>query len=82
MPFLDCDVAFYKPNSNGKLWQMRNEKWKMENGKWFLVATRPLTLRSGHVGFADVEIRGDLLYVVVVFQSFHQLQHLLGLSPL
>ena len=29
-----------------------------------------------HVGFADVEVRGNFLHVVVIFERFHQLQHL------
>ena len=28
-------------------------------------------LSSGHVGFADVKIRRDLLHVVVIFERFH-----------
>ncbi len=34
--------------------------------------------RRGHVGFVDVEVRVNLLHVVVVFHGFHQAQHLLG----
>src|SRR5256714_5546184 len=33
----------------------------------------------GHVGLADVEVGGDLLHVVVVFERLHQFEHLLGL---
>ena len=37
--------------------------------------------RRRHVCFADVEVGGNFLHVVVIFQRFHQLQHLFGLGP-
>ena len=41
-----------------------------------------MALGRRHVGFADIKVGGNLLHVVVIFQRFHQLQHLVGLASL
>ncbi len=48
--------------------KITNEKWKMG---FLELRCGPLTLRRGHVRFANIKISRNLLDVVVVFQSFH-----------
>ncbi len=44
--------------------------------KAYCLLLLPTDLSGGHIRFADVEVRRNLLHVVVIFECFHQLKHL------
>ena len=69
----------------GQTLDMRAERrW----GDHLLDDGRPRRYRSGfckgssrgHVGFVDIEVGVDFLHVVVIFDGFHQAQHLLRVA--
>ena len=81
-----CMVRWQEQTAGG-----RRQKEETKTKKQWTTSTAPAlcscrlllgSARRRHIGIADIKVSGDFLHVVVIFQSFHQLEHLFRIAAL